>query len=134
VKKFLLILNTFVLAISLQAQSATAEDFNVVFNDTIIDLGLVLKGEKASDTFTFINQGNEPVQIDLVSSCECTTLDWSRGKIMPKEEGFIQFTFDSSSKKESELIDIEIFFMNTDDEGEPIFKLINYTYDISLLE
>ncbi len=130
-KYLIIILFGLGMAFPAQAQVSKADDFKVVFNDTIIDLGSVIKGEKASETFTFINHGSEAVQIDLVSSCECTTLDWSRGKIMPNEEGFIQFTFDSSSKDEPEVIDIEIFFMNKDEEGEPRFRIINYKYDLA---
>lgn len=124
----------FLVALSLQTQAQTAveKEFDIKFNAEHIELGPVIKGEKVSDTFIFTNLGTEPIKIDLVSSCECTTLDWSRGKIMPNEEGFIQFTFDSTSKTESETIDIEIFFKNTDGDGEPIFKLTTYSFELEL--
>ncbi len=131
-KYLTLILIGISISFSTLAQSSTEKEFEIKFSSESIDLGSVKKGEKVSETFSFTNIGTEIVQIDLVSSCECTTLDWSRGKIMPNEEGFIQFTFDSSSKTESETIDIEIFFMNTDEEGEPVFKLVEYTYQLDL--
>jgi len=132
VKSLYTILLAVLFSLSIQAQSSNDQRFDIKFNTELIELGSVKKGEKVSDTFVFTNLGTETVQIDLVSSCECTTLDWSRGKIMPNEEGFIQFTFDSTSKTESETIDIEIFFINTDEEGDPIFKLINYSYDLKI--
>lgn len=131
-KSLYTILLAVLFSLSIQAQSSNDQRFDIKFNTELIELGSVKKGEKVSDTFVFTNLGTETVQIDLVSSCECTTLDWSRGKIMPNEEGFIQFTFDSTSKTESETIDIEIFFINTDEEGDPIFKLINYSYDLKI--
>ena len=125
----IIILAFFALNLSAQ-EEIEPKQFDLKFNLEHIDLGEVNKGDEKSDRFSFINSGLDDIKIELVSSCECTTLDWSRGIIAPEEEGFIEFTFNSKEKEENETIDIEIFFTNTDDEGNQIIKYVTYTYKL----
>ncbi len=104
------------------------------WDNTFLDLGKVMKGEKRSFSFTFTNQGNEDVVIDLISACECTTTnqDDLRGKkFKPGESGTLEVTFDSMKKKESDTIDIDIFLQNTDlKTGGPVIEMLQYKYEL----
>lgn len=67
---------------------AEAPDFN---------FGQVFAGQKVEHTFTFLNQGDAPLEIEQVrSSCGCTAALVSARSIPPGESGEIRTTFDSS--------------------------------------
>jgi peptidoglycan-associated lipoprotein len=83
--------------------------FEMKFDKKIVDLGVVKKGDKKEMVFNFMNTGNQPLEIEMVSSCECTTLDWPVGKVFkPGEKGSIAAIFDSSEKEVGETTDIDI--------------------------
>ncbi len=100
------------------------------FDQAMIDLGKVKKGDKRSFSYTFKNKGNAPLQIDLISACDCTKTDYPQGKIKPGEEGTIKVVFDSSEKEESEVIDIDIFLTNEDEKGNPMMVTIQYKFEL----
>ncbi len=102
----------------------------MTFNTRMIDLGKVRKGEKRSFSYTFKNTGTAPLQIDLISACDCTTTDYPTKKINPGEEGVIKVVFDSSEKEESEVIDIDIFLTQNDEKGNPRVEMIQYKFDL----
>jgi len=61
------------------------------------DFGEVLQGEKVPHVFTFVNSGDEVLQIDRVrSSCGCTAVLLSEKTIPPGGTGEIKANFDSS--------------------------------------
>ena len=91
------------------------------------DLGKMQMGEQRSHIFEFINTGSEPLEIDLVTACECVTLDWSRYAIQPNQRGFIQATFNSNAVyPEGINQDLEkeltIVLKNTTANGYPIVE------------
>lgn len=99
------------------------------FEQYSIDLGEITKGDKITDTFNLVNNSSEALEIELVSSCECTSVRWPRKPIQPGEKAAIKFTFDSSIKEVEETIDIDVYFKNTDPKtGEAYFEILNYTY------
>jgi len=103
----------------------------MTFNTRMIDLGTVKKGEKRSFSYTFTNTGTAPLQIDLISACDCTTTDYPSKKIKPGEKGTIKVVFDSSEKEESEVIDIDIFLAQNDEKGNPRVEMIQYKFDLT---
>lgn len=102
----------------------------MTFNTRMIDIGQVKKGEKRSFSYTFKNTGSAPLQIDLISACDCTSTDYPDKKIMPGDEGVIKVVFDSTEKEESEVIDIDIFLSNEDAKGNPVMETIQYKFDL----
>ncbi|MBT8191445.1 MAG: DUF1573 domain-containing protein [Bacteroidia bacterium] len=103
----------------------------MTFDDPHQELGKVIRGEKRELNFDFINDGNEAIKIELVSACECTTLDWPRKAVAPGEKGTIHAVFDSSEKEASETIEIDIYLENTDPEtNRPIMKIVSYTFEM----
>ena len=104
---------------------------HMTFEKELINLGEVKKGAKVSDSFTFVNTGSETIEIDIVSGCECTTLDWTMDPIAPGESGVVDFIFDSTTKDASENIEIDINLINTDPKtGGPILKIVSYEYTL----
>lgn len=101
------------------------------FENRMVELGKVKKGEKRAITYTFKNVGDTDLEIDLISACECTTLDYSTAVVKPGETGTIKAVFDSSKKDESETIDIDIYLKNMDPEMDmPIMEMLRYSYEL----
>jgi len=63
-----------------------------------IDVGEVKKGQSKLIEFKFKNTGSIPLDIELVTACKCTTLDWPRRPIPVGGEGVVTVTFDSTDQ------------------------------------
>ncbi len=101
------------------------------FDKTMIDLGEVNRGEKRKFKINYENTGTEDVEIDLVSSCDCTTVSWPEGEVIkPGEKGILDVVFDSTEKEQSETVDIDVILKNTDEEGNPIFYILQYKFEL----
>lgn len=79
----------------------------------------------------FTNAGDEPLEFDIVSGCDCTNIVWPEGKaFQPGESGEISITY--LSEKEVEAPGklektIDIILKNTDPKTDiPIFEELNY--------
>ena len=105
----------------------------MTFEKELIELGAVKKGDKRSFKFEFTNSGREAIEIEIVSACECSTLDWPIKPIKPGEKAEITVDFDSTEKEESETIDVDITLKNIDPKtGHQIFKIVQFNYDLTL--
>jgi len=103
----------------------------MVFEQSLVDFGMVKKGEQREHTFKFTNEGTETLVIELVTSCHCTTLDYSTEPVPPGGKGEINAIFDSSEKTQKEQIDIDIILVNEDPTtGYQIIERVSYTFDI----
>lgn len=103
----------------------------MTFEKELINLGPVKKGDKRSFTFDFTNTGREAIEIEIVSACECSTLDWPIKPIVPGDTAQIQVDFDSTEKDESETIDVDITLKNLDPKtGYQIFKIVQFDYEL----
>lgn len=81
--------------------------------------------------FEFTNTGTAPLEIDLISACDCTTTEYPRGEILPGEKGRIDIVFDSTEKEESETIDVDIFLKQIDENtGGPIIEMLQYKFEL----
>lgn len=101
------------------------------FDKRTVDFGEVKKGEKRTYTYEFTNVGDAPLKIDVVSACECTTAEWTRGEIKPGGKGKIDIIFDSTSKDEGELIEMEVFLEQKEpDTGYPIIERLQYKFEL----
>ncbi len=103
------------------------------FDKEHFSLGELKKGDKREFEYIFLNDSKESVEIEIVSACECTKLDWTRGKIAPGKEGKIMVSFDSTEKEESDTVDVDMTLVNVDPKtGYQIFKIV--TFDFKLKE
>ncbi len=70
------------------------------FEETVHDFGDMIRGERVSYSFKFVNIGGSDLIITRVStSCGCTVGEYPKEPIAPGEEGTIEVTFDSTHKK-----------------------------------
>jgi hypothetical protein len=67
----------------------------MTFNTKIKEFGSIKTGDKPEFTYEFTNTGTKPLDIDIVSGCDCTELDWTRKTVNPGEKGFVKAIFNS---------------------------------------
>lgn len=66
----------------------------IYFDQLSIDFGTLKVGEVKVKTITFTNIGKKPLILDdVISSCDCTTLKWTKEPIMPGKQGTITATY-----------------------------------------
>ena len=77
-----------------QAEAGAAEG-SVSWDKTVHDFGDVSATDgPLTCTFTFTNDGPDPVTVfEVVSSCGCTDVQWSRESVKPGESGTISATY-----------------------------------------
>lgn len=85
----------------------------VTFEQDTIHLGNMVAGEVKSMAFKFQNTGVGDLDIELVTACKCTALDWPQEIIRPGQGGEITVEFDSKGF-EGEVIKTVDIIANTD--------------------
>lgn len=109
----------------------TKPKYQLTFDTLLVDFGKVKRGEKREYTFGFQNTGTDPVAIDFVSSCDCTTVTWPEGKVIkPGMRDVIHAVFDSTEKEKSETVDIEIILKQRDEHDRPIYYIVQYKFEL----
>jgi hypothetical protein len=104
---------------------------HMTFEKEHIHLGKVKRGEVKKFDYVFTNTGTETIEIDIVSGCDCTTLDYPTNKILPGQKAVIHVKFDSAKKEESETVDVDIYLKNKNPKtGQRILKILDYTYEL----
>ncbi len=102
----------------------------VKFEYERLDLGKVGHKELVKQEFSFINTSDRDVEIDLVSTCECTEAKWTQGPISPGEKGYIKFVFDGSKKEVAEPVDVDVYFLNVNPKTDnPYSAYLQYTFE-----
>lgn len=104
---------------------------SMTFDAPHIDIGQIKQGDSKNMDFHFTNTGTEDLIIEIVSGCECTTLDWPRSPIKPGERGVVTALFDSTKKDKSETVEIDINLENIDPKsGYAMFERVSYTFEL----
>lgn len=72
----------------------------ILFNDTLANLGIITEGTQAEFQFEFVNSGKRALVVsDVNTSCGCTLAEnWPRDPIAPGENGVIAVRFDSRGR------------------------------------
>ena len=86
----------------------------IEFYKTAHDFGTLNEGEVVECTFKYKNVGNAPLSLLYVEAdCGCTVPEYSKGEILPGEEGKIKAVFNSDGFRNNiyKTIDVET---NTD--------------------
>ncbi|MBN1118630.1 MAG: DUF1573 domain-containing protein [Bacteroidales bacterium] len=77
----------------------TINSSELTFDNTEHHLGSIIKGTKENFRFSFSNSGNNPLILyEMIPSCGCTNVSFTKEPILPGEKGQISVTFDSSTK------------------------------------
>lgn len=101
------------------------------FDQKVIDLGAVKKGEKREATFEFTNVSDQDVEIEFISVCECTEYDHTSLPVKPGEKGKIDIVFDSSQKEKSDQITLDILLTNVEPKtGYQIVEQCFYKFEL----
>jgi Protein of unknown function (DUF1573) len=74
----------------------------MTFDKKLFDFGQIKMGDTPSITYTFTNTGNAPLDIDIVTGCDCTELDWTRTTVAVGEKGFISAKYNSNKAEEDD--------------------------------
>ena len=112
--------------------SAQKSGLDLTFEKEHLELGEVKKGEKRTFQYTFTNTGTETVEISIVSGCDCTTLDWTRGVIKVGEKGIIDVIFDSTEKDASETVDVDMYLKNINPKSDSQYLFVlDYTFELT---
>ncbi len=114
-----------------QKSTATETVYNkelavIQWDQQTIDLGKVKLGETRDLEYTFTNVGKMPLEIELVTSCKCTQLDWPHKPIAPGERGVITVTYDSTGQRLGQLKKTLDVIANT----EPIVVEAFFTVEV----
>ena len=96
----------------------------------MIDLGKVKKGEKRTMFFELTNTSGQEIKIETIDACDCTKVDYPRGKIAPNGKARLDVVFDSHEKEADETIGITIVFENMDANGYPRIESIEYKFEL----
>ncbi|MFN4080601.1 MAG: DUF1573 domain-containing protein [Saprospiraceae bacterium] len=86
------------------------------------NFGEVNEGQFVEVAFTLRNIGDEILEIEIISACECIEAHWTTGKIQPDAQAEIKLLFDTRGRKGLNEKDIDLIFVNTDAEGYPLVK------------
>lgn len=74
----------------------------MTFVTRFTDFGTIQKGDKPSFTYEFTNTGTAPLDIEIVSACDCTELEYSTKTVAPGEKGTIKATYNSNKTEHDE--------------------------------
>ncbi len=69
----------------------TGTGAEIEFEKSYVDFGTLKVGDVKVVTITFKNIGKKPLILDdVISSCDCTTVEWSKEPVMPGQKGTIK--------------------------------------------
>ncbi|MCR4681310.1 MAG: DUF1573 domain-containing protein [Bacteroidales bacterium] len=85
-------------AVQAQAQNSSTTykgtAAEIKFDKLYVDFGTLKVGDVKTVTVSFTNIGKKPLILDdVISSCDCTTVEWSKQPIMPGKKGTIKATY-----------------------------------------
>jgi peptidoglycan-associated lipoprotein len=107
-----------------------AKDPYMTFDNPDHDFGTIKVGEKRTHVYSFTNTHSGDIVVELVSGCQCTDVEYDKGKAYkPGETGTIKATFDSNKEEERGALNktIDILLENTDPKtGYQIIKELRY--------
>ena len=80
----------------------------MVFDSTSYHFGEIKEGKIIERVIFFTNEGPGDLIIELMTACECTTLDYSRLPIKKGVRSPINIKYNSKGKNGSQIVDIDI--------------------------
>ncbi|MDY6327488.1 MAG: DUF1573 domain-containing protein [Bacteroidales bacterium] len=126
----LLIISVCLSGLGLQAQSKAGQNAKQAYTGTAaeiefasksVDFGTLKVGDVKVVTITYKNIGKKPLILDdVISSCDCTEVDWSKAPVMPGKTGTIKATY---TAKNTGLISKRITVLSNADTDRVILQL-----------
>ena len=101
----------------------------ITFDNAHHNFGDVPQGQLREKIYSFTNTGDGPLDIELVTSCTCTELEWPRKTIYPGERGALLVVFNSAGKEGITKVDVDII-ANT----EPIVVTATFVANVVIPE
>lgn len=86
--------------------------------------GEATEGDEIVAEYIFTNIGANPLEIELVSACDCIHTDWPKEVILPGEAGLITAVYDTNGRAGETEKTLDVIFKNTDFNGYPLVKQI----------
>ncbi|MBK6860137.1 MAG: DUF1573 domain-containing protein [Saprospiraceae bacterium] len=80
----------------------------IQFDSSTYHFGELIQGQLLKKEIWFTNAGTVDLQIELITACECTTLDWTRLPIAPGARSKISITYNSKDKDGPQIVDVEV--------------------------
>jgi len=72
----------------------TGTGAEIEFEKKFVDFGTLKVGDVKVVTVTYKNIGKKPLILDdVISSCDCTTVEWDKAPVMPGKTGTIKATY-----------------------------------------
>lgn len=82
----------------------------IQFTQTEFDFGTIAAGEIVSHRFIFKNNGTSDLRIEnVIVSCGCTVVNYSKDAVATGDESFIEVSFNSSGYNGFQKKDIEVY-------------------------
>ncbi len=101
------------------------------------DFGKIKKGDRPTYTYEFTNNGEGVLDIEIVTGCDCTELEYTEKLVKPGEKGFVKATFNSNRAEPEEIgigkpvnKVITIVLKNTYPNGYPIVDELKFDVQI----
>lgn len=82
----------------------------IEFTNSSFDFGNIEEGKIIDYKFEFVNNGESPVIVSrVVTSCGCTTSDFTSTPVLPGKTGYVTIKFDSNgqSGKQQKIITVQ---------------------------
>ena len=77
----------------------TGTGAEIEFDKSYVNFGTLKVSEVKVVNVTFTNIGKKPLILDdVVSSCDCTEVEWSKAPVMPGKQGTIKLTYTAKNK------------------------------------
>ena len=77
----------------------TGTGAEIEFEKKVVDFGTLKVGDVKVVTVTYKNIGKKPLILDdVISSCDCTEVEWSKAPVMPGKTGTIKATYTAKNE------------------------------------
>ena len=107
------------LSLLLLAANGLTQAQEITFSETRAEWGTVQeKNGDVSHDFQFMNTGEKPLLIkSVITSCGCTSAEWSKEAYQPGEKGSIRLTYHPQGRTETEINLVAEVYTNRADKG-----------------
>lgn len=94
-------------------QVVSPSSAHILFDSSSYHFGSVKQGGIVYREILFTNDGGADLDIQLISACECTQLEWPQLPVKPGGSGIIKVRYDSKDKVGPQIVDIEVLANTT---------------------
>ncbi|MBK7738975.1 MAG: DUF1573 domain-containing protein [Saprospiraceae bacterium] len=111
------------ISFSNQAEVPKKAFAKIQFDSSTYHFGELVQGQILDKEIWFTNTGTSDLQIELITACECTTLDWTRLPVAPGARSKIKIRYNSKDKDGPQIVDVEVIANTEPASSYTKFKL-----------